>query len=152
MVEGQRLPACPHREDGDSLTHTHTHTQGQHRQEEHGLPLAPLQHLQHAAPTRPHNTTLFLILKLLPLEGTPRPFPSHPVPSLSSRPGPGSHISHLILQFGIVRLSFALLLFIRRHVGVVGLREALGTRAGKQVVLPEYLVAAVSAPLPLTAV
>lgn len=54
-----------------------------------------------------------------------------PVPLLSR-----SHVGHLVLQLGVVRLPFAFLLLVRRRVGVVGLRQALGTRAGEQVVLP----------------
>lgn len=137
---------------GQGQPDTQTHRDNRDRKEQ---PLPPAPGCPSPAPLArgahpQHNPVP--VLKLLPLGGTPRPFPSCPVPSLSSCPGPGSHISHLILQLGIVRLSLALLLFVRRHVGVVGLCQALGTRAAEQVVLPEYLVAAVSAPFPLTAI
>lgn len=94
--------------------HTHTHTRTEHKGRwKQGLPPAPptAPLCQTSAstqpPTRPHNTTLFLVLKLLPLGGPPGP-----IPSLYSRPRPRSNIGHLILQLSIICLPFSLLFFI----------------------------------------
>lgn len=58
------LPACPHREDGDSFTHTHT--QGQAGAGPASGSAAALLHQS----CQPHNTSLFLELKLLPPGGS----------------------------------------------------------------------------------
>lgn len=58
------------------------------------------------------------------------------------RPLPGrvtSHIRHLIPQLCIVWLSFLffiLLLFLRGHIGFIGLCQAFGAGTDEQVVLP----------------
>lgn len=66
-----------------------------------------------------------------------------------------SHISHLIPQLRSFRLPFLLLfilLLLRGHVGLISLCQAFGAGTDEQVVLPEDLVAAMAAALPLTAV
>lgn len=65
-----------------------------------------------------------------------------------------SHISHLIPQLCIFRLSFLFLVVVllRGHVRFISLCQAFGAGTDKQIVLPENLVAAVAATLPLTAV
>lgn len=65
-----------------------------------------------------------------------------------------SHISHLIPQLCIFRLSFLFLvvLLLRGHVRFISLCQAFGAGTDKQIVLPENLVAAVAAALPLAAV
>lgn len=104
--------------------HTHTHTHRAQGQVEAGpassspcCPTLPDLCRHTRPPTRPHNTTLFVVLKLLPLGGPP----PGPIPSLYSRPRPRSNISHLILQLCIIRLPFSLLLFVRCHIGVISL-------------------------------
>lgn len=65
----------------DTRTHTHSAQQGQAGAgPASGSPAAPLRQTSAPTtgtwpPTRPHNTTLFLVLKLLPLGGPPCPFP-----------------------------------------------------------------------------